>query len=107
MQGAAAHSARDARIVFPHDGDTFVINHIDESVAAAPAQAIVFAMQVPRGQTVAWYLNGRELAAHGDRLVWPLQPGRWHLAARSAARADAVWFKVVSAGKRMRRGFTL
>ena len=104
MQGAASGVTVPARIVFPHDGDDFVIN--PQGAVTAPEQAIVFALFAPRGTRVRWELNGRELSQHDVRVAWALRRGTWHLRARAGTRTDEISFRVSSARERARRGFS-
>jgi penicillin-binding protein 1C len=101
VRGAVAH----LRILFPHDGDTFVLDPTRDALAQREQQL------APRaGGThgaVRWSVEGTPLAldAAGNSF-WPLRLGTWRIEAGDGAQRDAVVIHVV-ARSQVDGGFTL
>ncbi len=100
-RGAVAH----LRILFPHDGDTFVLNPTRDALAQREQQL------APRAGgahgAVRWSADGAPLAldAAGNSF-WPLRLGTWRIEAGDGAQGDAVVIHVV-ARPQVDGGFTL
>ncbi|MBV9736948.1 MAG: penicillin-binding protein 1C [Candidatus Eremiobacteraeota bacterium] len=109
MQKTPASSVHDVRILFPHEGDTFLLNRAPpEVIRVAPLQAIQFQARTLRNQSVVWRLNGRYLATTTTpSLMWPLQSGKWQLEIFTAGRRDSTSFSVSQGQPHLRRGFSM
>jgi penicillin-binding protein 1C len=88
------------KILFPHDGDVFVL-YPNQSGFSPEPQALEFRALVRRGDSISWWLNGRMLASQTQGTAfWPLRPGRWTLRAQSQNESNSVTF-IVFAGVRV------
>ncbi|HXW50884.1 MAG TPA: penicillin-binding protein 1C [Candidatus Acidoferrales bacterium] len=95
------------RILFPHQGDLFVLREHEPAFASA-AQALQFHVGSRTGQHVRLWLNGRPLQTDGVTAWWPLRVGTWTLAAAAGTERDRVTFTVVAdSTPALRRGFSL
>jgi penicillin-binding protein 1C len=101
---APAHS----RILFPHEGDVFVL-YPNQSAFAAEPQAIEFRAAFQRSTQVRWWLNGKNIESPTPgRALWPLRVGTWTLRLQDARDSDSVTFVVIPGKTRaLRRGFSL
>ena len=106
-QGVSQVPAR-LRILFPHEGDVFVL-YPNQSAFAAEQQAIEFRANVQPSTRVSWSLNGQKIdAQRGGRALWPLRSGTWTLRVRGTSESDSVTFVVIPGKTRaLRRGFSL
>ena len=106
-QGITQAPAR-LRILFPHEGDVFVLNPNQSAFAAEP-QAIEFRAAVQRSSRVTWSLNGQSIDSQSlGRVLWPLRAGTWTLRLQGARDSDSVTFVVIPGKTRaLRRGFSL
>jgi len=106
-QGVSQGPAR-LRILFPHEGDVFVL-YPNQSAFAAEQQAIEFRAAVQTRTAVRWSLNGQNINSQTPgRALWPLHPGTWTLRLQGARESDSVTFFVIPGTARaLRRGFSL
>jgi len=96
------------RILFPHEGDVFVL-YPNQSAFATEQQAIEFRAAVQTSKAVRWSLNGQTIdAQERGRALWPLRAGTWTLRLQGAHESDSVTFVVIPGKTRaLRRGFSL
>ena len=96
------------RILFPHDGDVFVL-YPNQSTFAAEQQAIEFRAAIQPTTTATWSLNGRRIDPQtSERALWPLRAGTWTLHLQGPHESDSVTFVVIPGKTRaLRRGFSL
>lgn len=81
-------------IVFPHDGDTFVLNETTDPVAQRSQQLALRA--IGSSGVVRWSVDGAPLAldANGNAF-WPLRLGAWQIEALDGTRHDRITIHVV------------
>ncbi|HEY2475256.1 MAG TPA: penicillin-binding protein 1C [Candidatus Cybelea sp.] len=81
-------------IVFPHDGDTFVLNLTTDPVAQRSQQLALRA--IGSSSIVRWNVDGTPLApdANGNSF-WPLRLGAWQIEAIDGNRQDRITIHVV------------
>jgi penicillin-binding protein 1C len=92
------------RIVFPRDGDTFVLNPTRDALQAREQQLAPHALDA--GRAVSWSVDGTALALDASgNAFWPLRVGTWHIAVRDGTRQDRVTIRVVPPPA-SRSGFT-
>jgi penicillin-binding protein 1C len=94
---SAATGAPRVRIVFPRDGDEFVLHATDAGVEIGDAQALELQAAAPPRATVRWRVNGKPVAsltANGGRAVWPLRDGAWTVEASDGASVDRAHISV-------------
>jgi len=95
------------RILFPHQGDVFVLREHEPAFASA-AQALQFHVSARPGQRIRLWLNGTSLPTDGSAAWWPLRAGTWTLAAATATERDQVTFSVIfDRMPSLRPGFSL
>jgi len=90
---SAASGAARVRILFPRDGDEFVLHSTDAGIEIGNAQALELQATVPPKSTVRWRVNGRPIAAlsaSGIRALWRLRDGAWTLEASDGTQVDRV-----------------
>lgn len=91
------------RILFPQNGDVFVLNRTSDPIDRSMQRIELRADIAP----VRWTAAGKELTLDADEhTFWPLQLGRWTLVASSGARRASVTIEVVDPPKTERPGFT-
>jgi penicillin-binding protein 1C len=81
------------RIVYPRDGDEFVLHATSGGSAIGDAQALELQAVAPARATVRWRVNGKPLAAltaNGARAIWKLRDGTWTVEASDGAAVDRV-----------------
>ncbi len=76
-------------IVFPRDGDEFVLHVADSTTEMTGAQALEFEAAAPNGAIVHWRLDGKPISA-----LWRLRQGHFILEASSGNASDQVRFGV-------------
>src|SRR5579872_207128 len=82
-------------IVFPRDGDTFVLHVADSATETTGAQALEFQAAAPKDATVRWRLDGSQLSSNGSAsTIWRLRPGRFALEAIAGRAHDRIEFSV-------------
>jgi penicillin-binding protein 1C len=82
-------------IVFPHDGDTFLLHVADSATETTGAQALEFQAAAPNGANVRWRLDGSPLLSNGAAsAIWRLRPGRYALDAAVGDSHDRIEFTV-------------
>ncbi len=92
------------RIVFPHDGDTFVLNPTNGALQAREQQLAPRALDA--GRSVRWSVDGTNLRLDASgSAFWPLQIGTWRIDARDGSRHARVTIRVDRA-RPTRSGFT-
>ena len=96
------------RILFPHEGDVFVL-YPNQSTFAAEQQAIEFRAAVRTSKAVRWSLNGHTIdSQERGRALWSLRAGTWTLRLQGAHESDSVTFVVIPGKTRaLRGGFSL
>jgi len=81
------------RIVFPRDGDEFLLHATSAGVEIGSAQALELqAVGLPH-TVVRWRVNGKPiegLTASGARAVWQLRDGTWTIEATDGTAVDRV-----------------
>jgi penicillin-binding protein 1C len=85
------------RIVYPHDGDEFVLHATSGGAAIGDAQALELQAVVPPRTSVRWRVNGIPLAAlnaSGARAVWKLRDGAWTVEASDGTAVDRIHIDV-------------
>jgi penicillin-binding protein 1C len=93
------------QIIFPHDGDVFVVNHAANALEAREQRIALRA--VDAGHSVQWSVAGATLAGDATGTpFWPLRVGTWTLQARAGDRSRSVTIHVVPARANLRPGFT-
>jgi penicillin-binding protein 1C len=93
------------RILFPHDGDTFVRNEAASPLAVREQQLALRAIDA--GQRVEWRVDGKPLTLDaGGNAFWPLRLGTWRIVASDGARRDSVTIRIVPPPQDPRPGFT-
>jgi penicillin-binding protein 1C len=94
------------RIVFPRDGDTFVLNATSGGLARREQQLWVQALDATA--SVRWSVGGAPLAFDASgRAFWPLRLGTWQIEARDGAQRAGVTIRVIAPPARSRPGFTV
>jgi penicillin-binding protein 1C len=81
------------RIVYPRDGDEFVLHATSGGSEIGDAQALELQAVAPPRATVRWRVNGKPLVAltaNGARAVWKLRDGAWTVEASDGAAVDRV-----------------
>jgi penicillin-binding protein 1C len=76
------------RIVYPRDGDEFVLHATSGGVEIGDAQALELQAVAPPRTKVRWRVNGEPVAAltaNGARAVWKLRDGAWTVEASDGA----------------------
>jgi hypothetical protein len=76
------------RIVYPRDGDEFVLHATSGGVEIGDAQALELQAVAPPRTMVRWRVNGEPIAAltaNGARAVWKLRDGAWTVEASDGA----------------------
>jgi penicillin-binding protein 1C len=92
---ASAPILTGVHIVFPHDGDTFVLHVADSTTETTGAQALEFQAAASKGANVRWRLDGSPLASNGTASpIWRLRPGRFALEATAGSAHDRIEFSV-------------
>lgn len=87
-------TASRLRIVFPTNGDTFVLNVPHDALQTREQQLALRALGA--GGTVRWSVDGTALAKDASgNAFWPLRLGTWQIEARDGARRDLVTIRVV------------
>jgi penicillin-binding protein 1C len=101
----ARAQAAALRIVFPADGDTFVLNAATSALQQQEQQLLLRTADA-RG-AVRWSVNGAALTLDaGGNAFWPLRLGTWRVDAADGKRRDHVTIRVVPPPVD-RPGFTL
>jgi len=102
------HAPTRPRILFPHDGDAFVL-YPNQGGFSPEAQAIELRAMAPPGEQLVFWLNGSHVASQPSGIAfWPLRRGTWTLRVQSKHESDSVTFDVVAGTTRvLRRGFSL
>ena len=95
-----AHDLAAPRILFPNEGDAFVL------VPGTAAQRLRFEIGGPGAGTARAWLNGVALQRSGGDYLWPLRRGSFELRVVAGGRENRVHFSVLSPAPR-RHGFTL
>jgi penicillin-binding protein 1C len=91
----ARHEPAALRIVFPADGDTFVLNVTTSALQRQEQQLSLRAID-PRA-LVHWSVNGTALALDASgNAFWPLRLGTWRIEAADGRQRDRVTIRVVS-----------
>jgi penicillin-binding protein 1C len=105
-QPQATQVTSTLKIVFPKEGDYFLLHSPDPS---QPRQQLEFKLIGDRSQAVEWRLNGTILATQrAQSLFWTPHPGQWTLEARSGNQVDRIRFEVQQAKAiDQRRGFSV
>ena len=81
------------RIVYPRDGDEFVLHATSGGATIGNAQALELQAAAPARATVRWRVNGKPLAAltaNGARAIWKLRDGAWTVEASDGSAVDRV-----------------
>jgi Penicillin-Binding Protein C-terminus Family len=92
------------RIVFPHDGDTFVRN-VATNAMQAREQQLAFRVNGAKG-SVEWRVNGASVPLDSEgHAFWPVALGTWTIEARNGAHLDRITIRVVRPPEAP-RGFT-
>jgi hypothetical protein len=81
------------RIVFPRDGDEFLLHATSAGVEIGSAQAIELQAAGLPNAVVRWRVNGRPIAsltASGARAVWQLRDGSWTIEATDGKAVDRI-----------------
>jgi penicillin-binding protein 1C len=100
----ALGEAAALRIVFPADGDTFVLNATTSALQRQEQQLSLRAID-PRA-TVHWSVNGTALALDASgNAFWPLRLGTWRIEAADGTQRARITVRVVPPPV-ARRGFT-
>lgn len=89
----ARRSAARVRIVYPRDGDEFVLHATGAGVEIGNAQALELQVVAAPNAAVKWRVNGKPIAAltaNGARAVWPLQPGESTVEASDGEDVDRI-----------------
>lgn len=99
-------TARNLRIVFPHDGDVFVSN------AAVNALQIREQQLALRGEStrapIRWSVGGVALAPDASgNAFWPLRVGTWRIDATNGIAHDHVSIRVIPPKRNGEPGFTV
>jgi penicillin-binding protein 1C len=82
-------------IVFPRDGDTFVLHVADSTTETTGTQALEFQAAATKGATVRWRLDGAPLTSNGvASTIWRLHPGHFSLVAAAGGAHDRIEFSV-------------
>lgn len=82
------------RIVFPRDGDTFVLNDARDALRKREQQLALRALDA--GHPIRWNVDGAGLALDASgNAFWPLRLGTWRIEASDGARHDRVTIRVV------------
>jgi hypothetical protein len=82
------------RIVFPGNGDTFVLNVTTGALQRQEQQLSLRA--IDPGASVRWSVNGRALTLDASgNAFWPLHVGTWRIEAADGKRHDRVTIRVV------------
>ncbi|HLY01239.1 MAG TPA: penicillin-binding protein 1C [Candidatus Cybelea sp.] len=90
----ARDEAAALRIVFPRDGDTFVLNATTSALQREEQQLLLRAIDA--GGSVRWHVNGAALVYDaGGNAFWPLRLGTWRIEAADGRRRDRVTIRVV------------
>jgi hypothetical protein len=101
----ARAQAAALRIVFPADGDTFVLNAATSALQQQGQQLLLRAADARAG--VRWSVNGAALTLDASgNAFWPLRLGTWRVDAVDGKRRDHVTIRVVPPPV-ARPGFTL
>jgi penicillin-binding protein 1C len=90
---ASVTSRQRLRIVFPRDGDEFVLHATSGDATIGDAQAVELQAVGPPRATVRWRVNGKPIAAltaNGARAVWKLRDGAWTVEASDGTAVDRV-----------------
>jgi penicillin-binding protein 1C len=98
------------RIIFPREGDYFLLNAINSSLATKTLpQQLQFKLAGTQGQPVEWRLNGQLLATQSSpAFSWTLRPGNWTLQVRRGELTHQVNFQVRPVDQApQRRGFSV
>ena len=95
-----ARAALATRVLFPREGDTFVVE------PGNGAQALKFEIGGRDLNTVRVFVNGIPLAPTGRDFIWKLRRGSFELRVRAAGGESRIRFYVVPPAPR-RPGFTL
>jgi len=88
----AMHIPR-VRIVFPREGDEFVLHATNAGVEIGDAQALELQAAAAPNSYVRWRVNGKPIAAltaNGLRAIWKLRDGAWTVEASDGSAADQV-----------------
>lgn len=99
----AAQPSRDAlatRLLFPGDGDTFVLE------PGGAAQRLKFEIAGRDAAAARVFVNGVPLSRSGGDYLWPLRRGSFEVSVRASGAESRVRFRVVAPAPR-RSGFTL
>jgi penicillin-binding protein 1C len=81
------------RIVYPRDGDEFLLHATSAGVEIGSAQAIELQTAGLPNAVVRWRVNGRPIAsltASGARAVWQLRDGSWTIEATDGKAVDRI-----------------
>jgi penicillin-binding protein 1C len=82
------------RIVFPADGDTFVLNAASNTLQRREQQLLLRADEVRA--PIRWSVNGTEVSLDAaGNAFWPLRLGTWQIEAADGKRRDRVTISVV------------
>jgi penicillin-binding protein 1C len=93
------------RIVYPHDGDVFVLNTTANALQSREQQLAFRAVGADR--SIHWTINGDALRLDADGAAfWPLHVGQWTIQAQDATRRDRITIRVVPPEPVRRPGFT-
>ncbi|MDQ2680000.1 MAG: penicillin-binding protein 1C [Candidatus Eremiobacteraeota bacterium] len=96
--------SRDA-IIFPRDGDRFVLNSTSDPTLAAMQR---IHLQTAAGTPARWTANGVALAQDANgQTFWPLHLGRWRLETHAGAVRTSVGIIVIAPPLPRRPGFTI
>jgi hypothetical protein len=93
------------RIVFPHDGDVFVLNPARSVLAQQEQQLPLEAVDVHR--RVRWSVGGVTLPVDAaGQAFWPLRVGTWRIDASDGLLRKSVTIRVAPTRPNARPGFT-
>ncbi len=98
------------KILFPHEGDYFLINLAAKGDAElGRSQKLEFKVSGLQKETAVWKLNGKVLPKQpSGSFFWPLRVGQWKLQVQNGAQVDEVNFEVgLSPAKTQQRGFSI